>query len=215
MTTGIVVAGGTSRRFGPGDKALAPVAGSPMIRHVVGALEPITDAVVVNCREGQRPAFETALSTGEGVRFAIDRVPDSGPVAGLETACAVVDDDVAIVVGCDVPLVTTATLSSVLARLEARPVDVVVPRVDGRRQPLCGTYRVDALEDAIDAVGDAQGCRVGALFDHLDVHAVSARRLPGGDRAFWNVNTRSDLAFARRWLRASRPGRLEDGPRPE
>lgn len=205
MPTGIVVAGGASRRFGPGEKALATVGGSPMLRRVVDALEPVVDAVVVNCREVQRSAFEAALSPVERVQFAVDPVPDGGPVVGLETACAEVDDDVALVVGCDLPLVTAPTLSSMLGRLESRPADAVVPRVDGRRQPLCGAYRVGALEGAIDAVGDARGCRVGALFDHLDVHAVAAGRLPGGDRAFWNVNTRSDLERVRR-------RRRHDGP---
>ena len=203
MSTGIVVAGGASRRFGPGEKALATVDGSPMLRRVVDALESVADAVVVSCREAQRSAFEAALSPVEA-RFAVDPVSGGGPVVGLETACAAVDDDVALVVGCDLPLVRTATLSTLLSRLDARPVDAVVPRVDGRRQPLCGAYRVGALEDAIDAVGDAHGCRVDALFDHLEGHAVSADRLPGGDRAFWNVNTRQDLERVRRRREPSR-----------
>lgn len=201
MTAGIVVAGGTSRRFGPEDKALATVAGSSMLRHVVDALEPIVDDVVVNCRAIQHPTFESELSGHDRIRFAIDPVPDGGPVVGLESACAAVNDDVALVVGCDFPLVTTTALASMLTRLESRAADAVVPWADGRRQPLCGAYRVDALEAAIDALGSVRGRRVGEVHERLVVHDVSVEELPGSDRAFWNVNTRADLERAERFLR--------------
>ena len=199
MTTGIVVAGGASRRFGPGEKALATVAGSSMLHRVVDRLEPIVDGVVVNCREEQRSAFEAALSDAGQVRFAIDSVPDGGPVVGLATAIEAVDDRSALVVGCDFPLVTTAALSTIHSRLERHDADVVVPRVDGRRQPLCGAYRLDALAAELATPSEVRGRRLGAVLDRLDGDVLSASRLPGGNRTFWNVNTRTDLEFARRF----------------
>lgn len=195
MTTGIVVAGGRSERFGPGDKALATVDGTPMIRHVVRSLAPVCDGIVVNCRREQRSAFEATLEdVAIPLEFAIDPVPDAGPVVGLETALARVDDERACVTACDIPLVPSAALSALLDTLASESgTDAAVARVDGRTQPLCGAYAVDALAAVIDAVGSTENCSLFALLDRLEVTTVPATRLPGEERTFRNVNTRADL----------------------
>jgi molybdopterin-guanine dinucleotide biosynthesis protein A len=55
---GVVLAGGRSTRFDDGDKALATVEGTSMLARVVHRLGAVTDVVVVNCRPGQREAFD-------------------------------------------------------------------------------------------------------------------------------------------------------------
>lgn len=46
MTDGIVIVGGRSSRFGPGEKALADVSDTPTVRRVVDSLVPLVDRVV-------------------------------------------------------------------------------------------------------------------------------------------------------------------------
>ena len=57
-----VVAGGRSTRFGDRDKAVADLAGTPMIRRVADRLADVTDRLVVNCRADQRAAIEDAIA---------------------------------------------------------------------------------------------------------------------------------------------------------
>ena len=79
MTTGAIVAGGRSTRFGDRDKAVAELAGVPMIRRVADRLagtddpvppgatraaggDPLVGEVVINCRPDQREAIDAALA---------------------------------------------------------------------------------------------------------------------------------------------------------
>src|SRR5690554_6819071 len=76
--TGILLAGGLSRRMGGGDKCLRDLAGKPMLAHVIERLAPQVGAMAIN-------------ANGDPARFAsfgLDVVPDTiagfaGPLAGV------------------------------------------------------------------------------------------------------------------------------------
>ncbi len=96
MRAGVIVAGGRSTRFGDSDKAVADLAGTPMVRRVADRLGEAVDELVVNCREDQVEAIDTALSdhTLEPT-FALDQDPDQGPMAGIATGLWAVDSEYA------------------------------------------------------------------------------------------------------------------------
>ncbi len=91
---GAVLAGGQSRRFGS-DKALALLAGRPLIAHVLDRLRPQVDALVV---VGRDHSGETSLP---------DRpVPGLGPLGGLAASLAFAERhgfDLVLTSGCDLP----------------------------------------------------------------------------------------------------------------
>ena len=194
-TTGIVIAGGRSTRFGDREKALAEVAGVPMLRRVVDTLSTIADEVVVNCRRDQRDAFEAALLGVEtDVRFAIDKTPDEGPLSGLSTAFTAVDTDFAIALGCDMPLAEKAALSALLARITPAD-DAVVPQTDAGPEPLHGIYRVAPTAGAASAtLADGQRS-LRALLDRLSV-----REVPVGERVSSRSVTSIDTETTRQEL---------------
>lgn len=189
---GVVLAGGRSRRFGPTDKALAPVGGRPMLRRVVERVRGVADAVVVNCRPDQRDRFAAALDGVPDVRFAVDppeRV-DGGPVAGLRTALDAVRTPSAAVTACDMPRLPPSLLRVLFERAAGRAG--VVPHDGERRRPLCGVYRVPDARVACESVGPNGSLR--AVLDHLDpvvVPRVTVRE-HAPTAALESVDTRED-----------------------
>jgi len=166
-TTGVVVAGGRSTRFGDREKALAELDGRPMLAHVVATLS-IGDGVVVNCRPDQRTAFADVLAgLDTEVRWALDDQPDEGPLAGLATALAAVDTDRAVVLGCDMPLVDADALAALRDGLDT--ADAAVPRTDGGPEPLHAAYRVDPTLTAARAALDDGERSLRALLGRLTV----------------------------------------------
>lgn len=214
MIDGIVIAGGTSSRFGSlaRDKALVEVGGVPMIRRVVGALVPVVDELVVNIRREQIDSFERALSdVARPMEFAIDQDP-VGPVGGLETALGTASGDSALVVACDVPLLQSSTLLALHSRLKRMEStdqqranslpDCVLPIVDGEPQPLCGAYVLEELTAAIGTLDQTRHSSFDAVLSGLDVTTVPAQQLPGGPQRFLNVNRVTDLRTAQNALEA-------------
>ena len=76
--TGVLLAGGQSRRMGGGDKGLLPLAGQAMLSHVIDRLAPQVGAIVINAN-GDPLRFQA---------FGLPVVADTiagfvGPLAGV------------------------------------------------------------------------------------------------------------------------------------
>ena len=171
--TGVVVAGGRSTRFGDSEKALAEVAGRPMLRRVVATLGTVTDEVVVNCRPDQRAAFERALAgVDTAVRYALDEQTDEGPLSGLLRGLAAVDREFAVVLGCDMPLAEADALAALVDRARTANADAVVPTTDGGPEPLHAAYRVEPTREAARATLDDGRRSLRALLERLHVTEV-------------------------------------------
>lgn len=170
----VVLAGGQSRRFGDGDKALADVADRPMIAHVADRLATVADELVVSCRRDQRADIETALADCPlDPRIAVDPVPDRGPVYGLRTGLRVAAGQFAVVAGCDMPLIEPNLLDYLLDAVHETAAPAVVPRVGGHRQSLCGVYSVRAARDACESAVGRSEPNLRTVLDCLDPLVVS------------------------------------------
>jgi molybdopterin-guanine dinucleotide biosynthesis protein A len=205
MLAGAIVAGGESTRFGDADKAVADLAGTPMIRRVADRVAPVVDALVVNCRADQRDAIEDAM-TGYRlpVSFAIDPEPDQGPMAGIRTAMRGVERDTDAVYGfvaaCDMPFVDPGVVELLFERAQGH--DAAVPRPDEWYETTHAVYRASAMADACDAALARGERKVIAPLDDLDWVVVEAAALQehGSLDTFRNVNTREEFERAARDL---------------
>ncbi|WP_135302061.1 molybdenum cofactor guanylyltransferase [Haloarcula amylovorans] len=189
MRSAVVLAGGYSTRFGETDTATAELDGDPLIRRVVDRVDGAVDEVVVNCRDEQRDSIATALD-GVDHRFAVDPVPDGGPVAGIRTGCRVARGRFTFVTACDMPFVRPQLVTRLF---EAAADDGAVPDIGDRLRPLAGVYRADA---AVEAADTTLGLGSRALTDLLDRLSVVTVPSPAPVRAVRDIDTRDDLAAA-------------------
>jgi len=199
--TGVVLAGGHSTRFGQRDKAVGDLAGTPMIRRVVDRLEPLVDELVVNCRDEQVPAIETALEDGPDVSFAIDPVPDRGPMAGIMTGLRAATGEYAAVIACDMPFVDPDLIAHLFDRAASH--DAAVPRVDDKWfQTTQAVYRAAPMAAACERALERDERKIiEPLFD-LDYVVVDEAEIRERTtlETFKNVNTRDELEAAARRL---------------
>lgn len=202
---GVVVAGGRSDRFADGEKALARLNGRPLVAHVVDAVAPVVDEVVVNCRADQRDALADALEgsafgapDAPEYRFAVDAVAGGGPVAGLRTGLRETVAAYAVTVPCDMPFLESAFLATLLSR--AGDGTGAVAEFDGRVEPFPAAVHV---RSATAAANEALEAGVGSLRDYLSSLAPTVipeaeTRAHVGPSCFFDVDTRADLRRAQR-----------------
>ncbi|MDT3436471.1 molybdenum cofactor guanylyltransferase [Haloarcula sp. 1CSR25-25] len=197
MRAGVIVAGGRSTRFGDSDKAVADLAGTPMVRRVADRLGRVVDELVVNCREDQTEAIEAALSDHAlDPRFALDTDPDQGPMAGIATGLAAVESEYAAVVACDMPFVDPAFVEYLFER--ARSHEAAVPRPDEWFQTTQAVYHADAMDDACRrALDRGEHKIVEPLFD-LDYVVIEREEVLEHTtmETFENLNTREEFEAA-------------------
>ena len=191
--TGIVLAGGRSRRLGR-DKAAELVGGRTLLQRAVDSLAEVAGEVLV---VGRLP--QGAVTLGGGVRFLEDTEPGRGPLAGLYTGLVAATGPYVWAVGCDMPFLDPSLLAA-LAEL-APGHDAVAPVLDGTPQTLHAVYARSCapVADALLREGDPG---LQSLLGRVDVRYVEPQEM--GDverwrRSCFSVNTEADLERARSW----------------
>ena len=193
--TGVVLAGGFSRRFGERDKALARLDGEPLLARVVARLGRVADEIVVSCRTDQRDRFAAALADSRPpVRFAADPEPDRGPLYGFGAALDGTETERCALATCDAPFLDPRLLADLRDRLAGTDAAAAAVRTaDGRRQPTQAVYRTARAEAACAALLDAGERRLAALPERLDCETVPADEAAGdAARSFFDVDTPAD-----------------------
>ena len=188
-TVALVLAAGAGSRFG-GGKLLAPLAGRPMLQHVLDRLAEagLEDVVVVLGRDA--PLVELAIAWRSEERV-INPAPERGLASSLRVGMAALRpgaEAVLIALG-DQPLVAVDTIRSLIDA----PVDpsrpVVVPAYDGD----LGRNPVLLRRAAFALAGEATGDR--GLGPILADHPEAVQAIPiSGDNP--DVDTQADLARA-------------------
>ena len=133
--SGLVLAGGRSRRFGQ-DKAALTVQGKAWLQRAVDLLTPRVNEVFVSVRPDQR---DDALRS----RFSllVDTLAEGGPPAGLLAAHAQSPAAAWLVIACDLAALDAATLETLIAaRQPGRDATAYAGPMNGQPEPLCAIY---------------------------------------------------------------------------
>ncbi|MFW5919084.1 MAG: molybdenum cofactor guanylyltransferase [Halanaeroarchaeum sp.] len=202
MQGAVVLAGGYGTRFGDGDKAVADVAGVPMIRRVISRVAPAVDDIVVNARRDQRESIDDALDDRFSYRFAFDEEHDRGPLAGMATGLDAVDAAYSLVVACDMPFVDRRFVETLFDRATEHEAAIPLERGadDVWLQPLQAVYETERMaEVAATALEDDVESPVTAV-ETLDYETVpvSVGSSAMAGLTLRNVNTPAELREAER-----------------
>ncbi len=186
--TGVILAGGQSRRMGRPKEGLPLPDGRPMIAQVIATLRAVCTRVLIvgECRG-------YAVTSQDDLLWLPDRHPGLGPLAGIETALASGLDDRYLIVACDQPLLTPALLRRLLG--------AAVPRIclfdvgdTARWHPFPGVYPAEWLPAVAEALrsGDRSLQHLLACAEITRVRARPAERARLG-----SLNSPDDLAALR------------------
>jgi len=164
VVSGIVLAGGRSRRFGSDKLAARVGAGTLLDRSVAAVASIVSDVVVVVA-----PLDERVVTPIAGpLRIVADPEAHGGPLVGLLTGLEAVDQPLVVVVGGDMPSLRPDVLRLLVRTLAAEPtIGAVVLRSRGALVPLPAAVRTGAATDwTRRLVGDGER-RLRSLFERL------------------------------------------------
>lgn len=193
MLSVVIQAGGRSSRMGE-DKGLVPLAGRPMIEHVLTRVAGLGEETLITTNQPDDYAYL-------GLRMVSDPQPGAGALPGLRTALQAAHGDTVLVLACDLPFVNRLLLEHMLEQCDE--ADVVVPRWEGTYQTLHAVYnRKRTLRAVEQALADGER-RMISFYPQLRVHTVTpevVRQYDPHGHSFFNVNTPDELAEAERLL---------------
>jgi molybdopterin-guanine dinucleotide biosynthesis protein A len=177
--TGLVLAGGQARRMGGSDKGLVPLAGRPMVEHVIQALRPQVGSILLSANRNR----ERYASYGHPV-IADDLGDYPGPLAGVAAALRHCTSEFLVTVPCDAPLLPPDLVVRLLAAREAGDADAAVVH-DGRRLQPVFLLLHSRVAPSLEAYLADGGRRVDAWLGQLRAVVADFSDRTG---AFVNVN---------------------------
>jgi molybdopterin-guanine dinucleotide biosynthesis protein A len=168
------------------EKGLEPLAGRPLIAHVIARIAPQVAALAINANSA------AAGYAAFGLPLVGDPLPDRpGPLAGVLAGLTwAADGDWLLTVPCDAPFLPADLVARLLG--VAGQAEVVCAGSGGRLHPVCALWRpalAPAIRDALAA--GRHGVEAFVRGRNLAVAAFADDPDP-----FLNVNTREDLARA-------------------
>lgn len=199
--TGYVLAGGASSRFGS-DKSLAEIAGLPMYRRMQDLLRSVCSDV--------RVVIASGGAERNGAMVVTDRWPGEGPLGGIITALLMTAEADAsewnLILGCDMPFLTTHWLRYVKERAEGSRAEVIAPESRNGLEPLCAIWRTNAAAK-LQTAFDSGVRKITEAMKRLEMEVIDEREWKPFDsagRLFWNMNTVADYEEAKKILGRAR-----------
>jgi molybdopterin-guanine dinucleotide biosynthesis protein A len=186
--TGFVLAGGKSTRMGA-DKVFLEFRGKTLLEHALQTLREVTPEVMI---VGNREKF---ASFG---RVIEDVFEGQGPLGGIHAALTVCATELNLILAVDLPFMESAFLQYLAARAQSTDALVIVPRVEGRLQPLCAAYRREFRHEAGQSLSRGEN-RIDALFEKVQAMVISEEEIVRrgfSSAQFENLNTRAEFEQA-------------------
>lgn len=196
--SGIVLAGGESRRMGV-NKAMLEIEGVPVIAHVSSQLSGVAKRVMISCSERDSEEYRFL-----GLPIITDLFPELGPLGGVHAGLTNSRTEWNAVVACDLPFASGELLRYMLTLLEGaeRGTQAILPvSAEGKVQPLLALYHKSVLPSLEQALIE-QRSKVMDWLKELNVIYVPEAQFPknvrenGLPNVLLNMNTPEDYLTA-------------------
>lgn len=197
-TAGVLLAGGLSRRMGGGDKCLRPLAGKPILTHILDRVRPQVGALVLNAN-GDPARFDSF-----GLPVVADTVegfagPLAGVLSGMEWAVQNASDCIWLAsFPTDAPFLPRDLVERLRAAVDRDGADMACARSGGRTHPVVGLWPVRLAADLRRAMVDEEIRKVDVWTARYALSVVDFETDPFDP--FFNANRPADLEAAERLL---------------
>ncbi|MEC9454134.1 MAG: molybdenum cofactor guanylyltransferase MobA [Pseudomonadota bacterium] len=195
---GVLLAGGLARRMGGGDKCLRPLAGKPILSHVLERVRPQVGPLLLNVNSDQSHFQDYKLPMAAdvieghagplagiltGMEWAVEQAPDCAWLASFAT---------------DAPFLPDDLVTRLMRAIMAEDAEIACAASNGRSHPVFALWPV-ALRDALRHALVAEDIRkIDVWTAHYPVATVEFEAAPHDP--FFNANRPEDFTEAERLL---------------
>lgn len=166
------------------DKALLPLAGRPLLVHLLERIRPQVGKVVLNSN------YPASRYEGLGLQVFADTVPGRpGPLAGILTALQKSTTQWVLCVPCDTPLLPMDLLERMQATLQVHPADICVPHDGTRLHPTILLLHTGLQDSILDYLASGKH----RVQDWLTTQQMAIADFSSQPEAFANLNHPADL----------------------
>jgi len=187
-TTGIILAGGLSRRLDYKNKALLKIGGKSIIQRIINALsEVMANILLITNSPDEFKHLEIPM-------FG-DTIQGAGSLGGIYTGLKVSETYHNLIVACDMPFIRPSLLT--LLMHQSKDYDVVIPVTPDGHHPTCAIYSKDCIKP-IEAQIRLGNLKISDFFPNVRIRKIDFNALHDqyNQITFFNINTKEDYLEA-------------------
>lgn len=185
--TGVILAGGMSKRLNGRDKAMIEIRGKRILDHILGVYSQIFSEIIL-VTNTPRAYLDWNLLT------VTDLFPLRSSLTGIHAGLFYASRPFVFVSACDAPFLKPELVHLLISKARAG-FDAVMPETDQGLEPLCAVYSKSCL-NTIEAHIREEKLKIQRVFHQSRIHRISEARLRKADPdliSFVNINTPEDL----------------------
>lgn len=184
--TGVILAGGSSKRYGQ-NKAFLEIGSIRLIDRITEEMKNIFERVILVTNE--KKGYEYL-----GIPMLEDIIKELGPIGGIYTGLMNLSDQAGFFVACDMPFINKQLVRYMVDIQDNH--SAVVPLVADEIEPLHAIYAKSCLGPIRDLI-DSKRYQVRFFYDQIPVRYVKEdeiRKFGSPTRAFLNINTPDEFS---------------------
>ncbi len=189
MITGIVLAGGESKRMGK-DKAFLYLCGKTFLRHILEKLDKHCNQIIISGNKEKNLYIKEASDLKAEILFVKDINPYTGPLNGIVSCIDYIKNEYIFISTCDTPLLRAKLIPFFMEEID--DYEAVIPVIKGKFQPLNTLYRKSAIlkgKEAYNEKGIRSLYRWIKLIRHKNIFEDKILSIDRDLSSYLSVNT--------------------------
>ncbi len=190
--TGIILAGGESKRLNNVEKSNLLVGDKRIIERMMTVFEKLFSEIILVSNH------PTTYLEWDAI-VVKDIYTKRSSLTGIHSGLFYTKTDHAFIAACDTPFLKMDLIKAIVQHVDSC-VDVVIPRTKVGIEPLCAVYSRRCFQSVQTAL-EQNNLKIRNLFNKLNVKEVPEtvlRKMDPGLLSFFNINTPEDLEKANR-----------------
>ena len=186
--SGVILAGGASKRFNGIIKAKIILDGKAIISRIIETIESIFDEIIIVTNT----PYE--FKEYKNCKIISDQFLDKGPLGGVHAAMKESEREAIFVFAGDMPLLDRKIIARQIDFYNANKCNILIPQIEQYIEPLHGIYKntlFRILEDYLEGDNDYA---MREFFKKADVRYFKIKGSEMSRRAFTNINSPYDIS---------------------
>jgi len=186
--SGVILTGGSNKRFGGITKANVVVGGKSIISRIVFIISGLFDEIIIVTNKPEE--FRAFIQ----YKIVKDQIIKAGPLGGIHAALQASSGDAIFVFAGDMPFLNRKIITDQINEFNKNEHDVLIPEINQLIEPLHTIYRKSLLNDLERFLYERKSKAVRDFLSEVNVGYLQVAETEESKLAFLNINSPSDLA---------------------
>ena len=185
--SGVILAGGSNKRFGGITKANVVIDGEAIISRIISTISDLFDEIIIVTNKPEE--FQ------EFIQYKIieDQYLKAGPLGGIHAALKASSEDAIFVFAGDMPFLDKEIISDQINEFNMTEHDVFIPKIDQFIEPLHAIYSKSVLNHLERYLLEGKSRAVRDFLSEVNAGYLKMTKNEKNKIAFANINSPSDL----------------------